>query len=125
MKAKKLGIWMDHKTAHLMEFTVDPIQSKTINSKFNHQAKELSLHQGESQMHTKEQHQLAEYYKALGNEIKHYEAVVVFGPTDAKNELFNILMADHQFSKVKIGVVQSDKMTEPQQHAFVKEHFTK
>ena len=33
-KLKYLGIWMDHASAHLMEINTDPIESKTIESKF-------------------------------------------------------------------------------------------
>lgn len=125
MTAKKLGIWMDHQNAHLMEFTTDPIETKTIDSKFTHEVKELSLHQGEIRMHNKEQHQQADYYKMLGAAIKNYENVILFGPTDAKTELFNILTADQHFSKIKIKVKQADRMTENQQHAFVKDYFSK
>jgi hypothetical protein len=121
--ARNLGIWMDHSTAHLMEFTTDPIETKTIDSKFTHREKEHSLGKGEGLMHNKEQHQQSDYYKRLGEVIKNYEAVMLFGPTDAKNELFNILKADHHFEKIKIEVKQTDKMTENQQHAFVREHF--
>jgi hypothetical protein len=122
--ATKIGIWMDHQSANLIEFTTGPIETKTIHSKFTHAAKEKSLHQGEGKMHSKEQHQQAEYYNALGAIIHQYESVVLFGPTDAKTELFNILSADHQFSKVRIQVKQADKMTENQQHAFVRDFFT-
>lgn len=123
--AKDLGIWMDHSSAHLMEFTQDPILTKTIQSKFTHQAKEHSLSKSENQMHSKEQHQQSEYYKSLGEVIKKYQAVILFGPTDAKVELLNLLRADHLFDKIKIEIKQADKMTEKQQHAFVKEHFSK
>lgn len=123
--AKNLGIWMDHSSAHLMEFTSDPIETKTIESKFTHQAKEESLSKSENLMHNKEQHQQSEYYKKLGEIIKNYEGVILFGPTDAKVELFNTLRADHHFEKIKIEVKQADKMTENQQHAFVREHFSK
>jgi hypothetical protein len=123
--AKKLGIWMDHLNAHLMEFTVDPIETKTIQSDFNHRAKELSLHKGENRMHNKEQHQQAEYYKKLGNVIIHYKEVLLFGPTNAKIELLNTLLADHHFEKVRIEVREADKMTENQEHAFVKDYFSK
>ena len=116
---------MDHQSAHVMEFTADPIETKTIASKFTHEAKELSLHKGEIRMHNKEQHQQSEFYKTLGNTIRHYESVILFGPTEAKVELYNLLKADHQFSKINIEVQESDKMTENQQHAFVKEYFTK
>ena len=124
-KAKNLGIWMDHASAHLMEFTTDLIETKTITSKFTHEAKEHSLSKGENLMHNKEQHQQSEYYKELGNAIKNYEDVILFGPTDAKVELFNVLRADHRFVKTKIEIKQADKMTENQQHAFVREHFSR
>ncbi len=124
MKTKKyIGIWMDHATAHLMEFTSDPIETKTIESKFTHQVKEESLRKSENIMHNKEQHQQSEYYKKLGEVIKNYDGVILFGPTNAKDELYNILKADHNFEKIKIEVKQADKMTENQQHAIVREYF--
>src|ERR1035437_5359123 len=123
--AKNLGIWMDHSSAHLMEFTTDPIETKTIESKFTHQVKENSLGKSENLMHNKEQHQQSEYYKKLGEIIKNYEEVILFGPTDAKVELLNVLRADHRFAKTKIEIKQADKMTENQQHAFVRDHFAK
>ena len=97
--AKSLGIWMDHASAHLMEFTTDPIETKIIESKFTHQAKEDSLNRSEHMMHNREQHQQAEYYKKLGETIKNYEEVILFGPTDAKVELLNVLRANHLFEK--------------------------
>jgi len=126
MKTEKyLGIWMDHSIAHLMEFTSDPIETKTIESKFTHEVKKESLSKSENIMHNKEQHQQSEYYKELGEVIKNYKGVILFGPTNAKVELFNILKADNHFEKVKIEVMQADKMTDNQQHAFVREHFSR
>ena len=121
--AKNLGIWMDHSKAHLMEFTTDPIDTKTIASKFTHQEKEHSLSKGENHMHNKEQHQQAGYYKKITDAIKGCEKVLLFGPTTAKNELLNLLKVDHHFANIKMEVKQADKMTENQQHAFVKNHF--
>ena len=123
--AKQLGIWMDHSTAHLMEFTADPIQTKIIQSKSTNQEKSHALGKNENLMHNKEQHQQSDYYKKLGEAIKNYDQVILFGPTNAKAELLNILTEDHHFSKIKIEAKQADKMTEPQQHAFVKEYFSK
>lgn len=120
-----LGIWMDHSVAHLMEYTHDPIQTKTIASKFTHQSKENALGKSENLMHNKEQYQQSEYYKNLGEVIKNYNEVILFGPTAAKVELLNSLRSDHSFSKIKIEIKQADKMTENQQHAFVKEHFSR
>lgn len=118
---KKLGIWMDHASAHLMEFTTDTIA--TLGSKFTDEAEGHDLSKGESLMHNKEQHEESAYYKELGKEILKYDDVLLFGPTDAKAELFNLLRADSHFEKIKIEVQQADKMTDNQQHAFVKDYF--
>lgn len=122
---KKLGIWMDHSSANLMEFTKDSIKTVVINSKFTHQEKEHTLSKNENLMHNKEQHQQADYYKSLGEVIRGYNEVVLFGPTSAKAELHNLIKADHNFKDIHIVVKPTDKMTENQQHAFVKNHFSK
>jgi hypothetical protein len=75
-------------------------------------------------MHNKEQHQQAAYYKQLGEVIKGYNEVVLFGPTEAKSELFNLLRADHLFEDIKIEIKPAGKMTETEEYAFVKEHFS-
>ncbi len=122
-KLKRLGIWMDHSNANTMEFTDEPFVTKTIQSDFTHQVKEETLNKSENVMHNKEQHRQSEYYKKLSEVIKNYDEVLLFGPTDAKVELFNLLNGDSRFSKIKIRVANADKMTEHQQHAFVKTHF--
>ncbi len=126
MKTKSsLGICLDHSSAHIMEFTAGPIETKVVVSQFTHQEKEHSLGKSENLMHNKEQHKQSEYYKILGEVIKHYEDVILFGPTEAKVELFNFLRVDHRFDKTKIEVEKTDKMTEKQEHAFVREHFSR
>jgi stalled ribosome rescue protein Dom34 len=119
---KRLGIWMDHASAHLMEYNSDG-DSSTITSKFTHEAKEHALSKGENGMHNKEQHQQSDYYKKLADTIVHYDSVILFGPTEAKTELLNVLRKDRHFDKLKIQTKVADKMTENQQHAFVKNYF--
>jgi len=123
-KTKNLGIWMDHASAHVMEIT-DPMVTNIVVCESTHEEKEKTLQKGESIMHNKNQQQQAEYYKRLGGVIKDYDEVLLFGPTDAKVELLNILKADASFSKIKIEIRQTDKMTENQEHAFVREYFSK
>jgi hypothetical protein len=123
-KLKQMGIWMDHSSAFLMELMNDTIVENCVVSQFTHREKEDALmHKTEKVMHHKEQHEQASYYKKIGEIIKNYQEVVLFGPTDAKNELFNLIKEDHHFENVKIEVKHSDKMTETQKHAFVKEYF--
>jgi stalled ribosome rescue protein Dom34 len=122
-KSKDLGIWMDHSNATLMEFTSDPIEIKTIPSL--NESKQNSQGSSENVTNNKEQHRQSDFYKRLGETIRNYESIVLFGPTNAKVELYNILREDQRFENIKIEVKSADKMTENQQHAFVKEYFSK
>jgi tetrahydrodipicolinate N-succinyltransferase len=121
---KYLGIWMDHSVAHLNEFTSHPDDLKTVESKLTHQVKEETLSRSEALMYNKEQHEQADYYKHLEDIIENYTDVVLFGPTEAKSELYNILRADNRFAKIKIEVRDADKMAEGQQHEFVRKYFS-
>lgn len=124
MKTKKqIGVWMDHSIAHLIEQKDNSIVTNNIESEFTHEAKEHSLSKGEDFMHSKEQHLYTKYYKKITDAVKSYNEILLFGPTTAKEELSNLLKTDRHFENVKIDVKHADKMTENQQHAFVKGHF--
>lgn len=120
---KKLGIWMDHAHANLIEYAATMV-TETVTSASTHEEKEKTLQKGETMMHNKEQQQESYFYKVLGQRIKKYDTVLLFGPTDARNELLNILQADPSFSKIKIESMPADKMTKNQQHAFVRHYFS-
>jgi len=122
---KELGIWMDHQNARLMQNTTGIMETYTIVSKFTHLEKVETIERGESLMQKKEQFEEADYYKELGEVIRNYDNVLLFGPTEAKVELFNYLRKDQRFADIKIEVLPTDKMTENQQHAFVKAYFLK
>jgi hypothetical protein len=121
----QLGIWMDHASANLIDLHAESKEPSIIESDFTHEEKEESLHKSEQLMHNKEQHEQAAYYKELGAVIKQYDEVLLFGPTTAKTELYNLLKNDHHFADIKLECRQTDKLSHKQQHAFVKEYFTK
>jgi stalled ribosome rescue protein Dom34 len=122
---RKIGVWMDHSSAHLIEFAMENEESKTLTSAFTHEQKEKTWGKNENLMHNKEQHQQAAYYKNLAEAIKGYDEVLLFGPTNAKHELYNYLKKDAHFSKTIIDVEDAGKMSENQQQAFVRNHFAK
>jgi stalled ribosome rescue protein Dom34 len=121
---KKLGIWMDHSTAHLIEFSENPFEIETIESKFTHEEKEKSLAKGESFMHHKEQQLLSDYFKKIAKVMLNYNKVLLFGPTNAKAELFNLLSEDNRFKKIKVCIKETDKMNAHQRQNFINEHFS-
>ncbi len=88
---KQLGIWMDHSHAYLMELTNDIIVTNIVESEFVLQDNEYNLQYHEKSFHNKEQQQQLSYYKRLSGFIRKYQEVVLFGPTDAKIELLNLL----------------------------------
>lgn len=119
---KRVGIWMDHSQAHLIEYA-EPMVTKVVTSKFTDQERRESLERGEKTMHNKEQHDNSEYYNQIGQLIRNYDEVLLFGPSDAKTELWNILSKDHLFSNIKFKLIPTDKMSEQQEHDFVKDYF--
>jgi hypothetical protein len=123
MKTKRiLGIWMDHSVAQLSEYSNGNFMTETIESKPKSLVNEEDLYyKDESHELNKEQSQLAAYYKKLSDSILNYEEVLLFGPTDAKSELVNTIKDNHLFEKIKIVVKPADKMTEIEQHEFLKE----
>lgn len=116
---------MDHSTAHIIEYSDDPIESKTIESKTSAPEKDQNVMKDANTLHHHEQQDQAEFYKQLSQIIVKFDEVLVFGPTDAKVELFNLLKADHHFDKVKMEIQSADKMTVGKQHAFVRDYFSK
>ncbi|MBI3233908.1 MAG: hypothetical protein HYZ42_07680 [Bacteroidetes bacterium] len=121
---KRIGIWMDHSIAYVMPVTLGIVKTDSVLTKTIHTGNNHTLSESENLLHNKEQYQQSDYYKRLAEIIKNYEEVILFGPTDAKVELLNILKIDHHFDKIKIETKQSDRMTENQQHAFIKAHFS-
>ena len=123
MKTKRiLGIWMDHSTAQLTELSNGNFMTETIESKPKSLVNEEDLYyKDESHELNKEQSHLATYYKKLSDSILNYDEVLLFGPTDAKSELVNTIKDNHLFEKIKIEVKPADKMTEIEQHEFLKE----
>ena len=68
---------------------------------------------------------IATFYKNIAAVIEKYDEVLLFGPTEAKKELFNILKSDSKYSKIIIKVKNADKMNDLELHHFVKDYFTR
>jgi len=122
-KVKMIGIWMDHCDAYLLESIDGEIAERIIVSEFTEQEKESSLDKGEKFMNHKESQMQAKYFRRLSDSMKDYDEILLFGPTEAKNELFNLLKADHFFDGKKIELKNTDKMTAGEMHRFVIEYF--
>jgi hypothetical protein len=119
----KLGIWMDHANAYLIEYMSEDNETRKVDAHHPLQSYEHEPSEHDSVVHSNPD-QLAAYYKTLSSIISNYDYVVLFGPTDAKVELHNILKDNQRFDDMTVEVRQTDKMTENQKSAFVKEYFS-
>lgn len=114
----KLGVWMDHSYAQIIEYAGETIQLNHISSEYPF------LQQDDSPINERKQ-SCEVYYKKLAELIENYSEVILFGPTNAKADLFNLLMKDSRFANIKIDLTPTDKMTDNQKHNFVKKYFKK
>jgi ssDNA-specific exonuclease RecJ len=124
-KVTQMGIWMDHSNAFLMELSNGTITNYSVCLDFPNAEKESALSKNENVMHNKEKQHQSVYYKKISDILRDFDEVVLFGPTDAKSELLNLLKEDHRFDDVNIKIKNSDKMTAIQMHAFVIDYFKK
>jgi molybdopterin converting factor small subunit len=122
---KRLGIWMDHSTANIMELSNDKIITVTLDSTPAFPEQIENLRMDERLMHNKVKNEQSDFYEKLSYIINDYDEVLLFGPTEAKTELFNLLKDNRKFEKIKISVEPTDKITENQQHAFLKNFYKK
>ncbi len=121
--AKQLGIWMDYSVANIMELSDNKIETIVLESTSAFQEPLQNLNTDESRVDNMEQNQKSNFYKKLSYIINDYNEILLFGPADAKTELFNLLKDNRRFEKVKITVQPANKMNSNQQQAFVKNFF--
>lgn len=120
---KKIGVWMDHASARLMEYKTGRMDTVVVTSSFTHDNKISTLNRSEHIMHNKEQHEQAGFYDSIAKMLLNYDEVLLFGPTTAKQELYNTLKENHLYAKIRFDLKESDKLTEYQQYTFVRSHF--
>ena len=121
---KKLGIWMDHQTANLIDLETQEI-AHTILSDFDYDSKIEALQRSENIMHNKQQQLHESFYKEIGAEILKYDHVLLFGPTNAKSELHNYLKDESKYKDIKFDIESADNISDNQKVALVKGHFKK
>ena len=122
-KVKNLGVWMDHSKAILIELYDHKLISKEIVIKQTPlETENVDTH--EVREHSKEQsHNQSVFFQEITDTIRNYRNVLLFGPTDAKNELFNLLKADHNFANTIIELKTTDKMSTIEKQEFVVQYF--
>lgn len=108
--SKLIGVFMDYYTANIMEFSERPYEIQTIKSKFDLKLKKEKK-KSEKHLYILAQQCKADYFKKIVSTILQYDKVLLFGPTKAKTELFNILKDDCHFFKFKTYLKETEQLT--------------
>ncbi|GAB4144613.1 MAG: hypothetical protein Fur0041_19470 [Bacteroidia bacterium] len=131
-----IGVWLDHSKAHMItESSAGNYAIQTIHSLLDKHPREAGqgsdltqaakgrFGNDEYTKNNQERGDLKSYYKMLQDVLEQYDQILLFGPTSAKKELFNLIMENKAFGGKKIDVENADKLTENQMVAVVREYF--
>jgi hypothetical protein len=133
---KLIGVWLDTKQAVLIEITDKSKRIKTITSEID--SKERISGESkrfgrfgqqylnpEKHKRNKIQEQVKLYLQQIIEEIKQFDSLLVFGPSEMKNKLKKEIQKHKDIAEKLSSVQTADHMTENQMVAWVRKHFTK
>lgn len=120
---KYLGIWMDYSIAHIIGFENDTVVTNTIESHLGPLPGGQNSYPGEDSIPDLVQNRRSEYFQKLSDFILDYESVILFGPAESKNELFNLLIFNHLFDKINLAIKPADQMNEVERSSFIRANF--
>lgn len=106
----KTGVWMDHSNAHIISLANTVQMPQTIASGFTGRDKEKIPGQSKSTMLCLQQREQSAYHKNIAAALIESNEVFLFGPTDAKDDLYKMLREDHNFDAVTIEFYNSYKI---------------
>ena len=135
---KQIGVWIDQSKAYLVGYhkgkaelieTVDsPYESiKRIEgegkdmTRFSPNPEHAS--NNEHKKHNITQNELNEYFKMMETKLHPFDDILLFGPGTAKEQLRNRLRENKSFGGKWLSVQPSDKLTDNQLLAFVRDFY--
>ena len=121
----RIGIWIDHKRAVIVTVSADAVTTKTLESEVAGHPRYSGQQDGggEKKYEERRSGQLDRYYDEVIGELGQFEAILIFGPGEAKRELKHRLGRSNAASEGTVAIDTTDKLTEPQIVAKVKEYF--
>ena len=121
----KAGIWIDHKRAVVVSTSAGGVTTKTLESEVEAHPRYSGQQDGGGEKKYEERHgkHLDRYYDEVISELGQPEALLIFGPGEAKLELKERLSRSPAPSERTVDIKTTDKLTDPQIVAKVKQHF--
>ena len=130
----KVGIWIDHRKAVIVSASADRVTAKTLESKVGPHARYSGRagspmpegpqdEGGEKKYEQRYRQQLDRYYDEVISHLGQPEALLILGPGEAKLQLKERLRHSKALFESIVGIETTDKLTDPQIVAKVKEHY--
>ncbi len=130
----KVGIWIDHKKAVIVSTSADRVTTKIVESEVGPHARYSGRAgyptsdgpkdgRGEKKYEERYDQHLDRYYDEVISQLGQPEAILIFGPGEAKLQLRERLSHSKTVSEHMVGIETTDKLTDPQIVAKVKEHY--
>jgi stalled ribosome rescue protein Dom34 len=130
---KNIGLWIDHKKAIIVFQSEQGQEIQTIESGVGRHvhfrgashpksAYSAQYQQGDDQLDNKYLEHLNKFYEKVIDHLRGAEAVLIFGPGEAKGELEKRIA--HEKANLQIVAIEpADKLTERQIAAKVRDYF--
>lgn len=119
------GVWIDHKKAVIVSASEGRVTTRTLES-------DVAAHPhfggqqdggGEKKYEERHRESLDRYYDEVIDHLGTPEALLIFGPGEAKLELKERLGRSRAPARPVVEITTADRLTDPQIVAKVKEHF--
>jgi len=131
----RIGIWIDHSKAVIVSVSSDRVTVRTLESKvgphtrYSGRAGSTMLEGGpqdeggEKRYEERYGQHLGRYYDEVISQMGQPEALLILGPGEAKLQLQERLSHSKALTECVVGIETTDKLTDPQIVAKVKEHY--
>jgi hypothetical protein len=130
----KVGIWIDHKKAVIVSASAGRVTATTLESEVGPHARYSGRAGyptpdgpqdggGEKKYEDRYDQHLDRYYDEVISQLGQPEALLIFGPGEAKLQLKERLSRSKALAERIVGIETTDKLTDPQIVAKVKEHY--
>ena len=120
-----VGVWIDHKKAIIVSIAAGEVTTRTLTSDVEAHPHYSGSQEGGGEKKYEERHNqdLDRYYDDVIGQLGKPDAVLLFGPGEAKLQLKARLARSKMSSESIVAVESTDKLTDPQIVAKVKEHY--
>ena len=120
-----VGVWIDHKKAVIVSIAAGQVTTRTLESNVGSHPHYSGSQEGGGEKKYEERHNqgLDRYFDDVIGQLGKPDALLLFGPGEAKLQLKERLGRSKLPSETIIAIESTDKLTDPQIVAKVKERY--